>query len=336
MRVLAGIHDPAFIPCTMWRRNHIRIGSAAAEFKCMKSKFHHPQRIGSDARPYTPSVPCRAACVAGLSVSLLCLQGCDTAGSDWSNFTQTFNPPSPAEAAQWAVDPYDSENQRRGTILLANAPFGGVPAYTKMYRVYVEENSDPLVKAAAIEALGRHGEPADAELVAKQLKDKSVQVRLAAAKALQRLHYPSVSAVLCSRMIDEAEASGVRIELAIALGQYPTDDSFQALSATLDARELAVNLAALDSLQLLTDKDFGLDRPLWLSWYRSTKTPFRSDLQYLYPTYQRELGFWDRIIFWAPIIFEKPGVPVGLTEPEGETPKDPFGNIGSGKAPQAK
>jgi HEAT repeat protein len=91
------------------------------------------------------------------------------------------------------VDPYDPENERRGTILLANAPFGGTPAYTKMYRIYVEDNPNPLVRSAALEALGRHGEPEDAELVAKQLKDKSVQVRMAAAKALQRLHNPKRS-----------------------------------------------------------------------------------------------------------------------------------------------
>jgi hypothetical protein len=124
----------------------------------------------------------------------------------------------------------------RGTILLANAPFGGTPAYTKMYRIYVEDNPNPLVRSAALEALGRHGEPEDAELVAKQLKDKSVQVRLAAAKALQRLHNPKVTAIMCSRLIDEGEDSGVRIELAVALGQYASDDVFQALAATLDAR----------------------------------------------------------------------------------------------------
>jgi len=272
-------------------------------------------------------------CVIGF-----CAGGCDSASSDFSSFTSSFNPPAPAEAAQWAVDTNDPENQRRGTLLLANAPWGGTPAYTAMYRLYVEETNDPLVKVASIEALGRHGEPADAELVAKQLNDKSPQVRLAAARALQRLHNPSVTAVMCSRLIDEAEESSVRIELAVALGQYPSDDVFQALAATLDARELAVNLAVLDSLLLLTDKDFGIDRPLWLSWYRSTKTPFRRELQYLYPTYQREKGFWDAIIFWAPIIFEKPGIPAGMEEPKdaSEPPTLPYGNIGNGKAPVAK
>lgn len=277
-----------------------------------------------------------AALWIALALHGLMLSGCDTASSDFASFTASFSPPTPAQAAQWAVDPYDPENERRGTILLANAPFGGTPAYTKMYRIYVEDNPNPLVRSAALEALGRHGEPEDAELVAKQLKDKSVQVRLAAAKALQRLHNPKVTAIMCSRLIDEGEDSGVRIELAVALGQYASDDVFQALAATLDARELGVNLAALDSLQLLTDQDFGIDRPLWLSWYRSTKNPFREQQQYLYPTYQREKGFWDAIMFWQPLVFEKPGLPAGMEEPSGAAPKQPFGNIGDGKAPEAK
>ena len=220
--------------------------------------------------------------------------------------------------------------------MLANSDFGGTSAYTKIYRLYVEDNPNPLVRAAALEALGRHGKPDDAELIAKQLKDKSVQVRLAAAKALQRLHNVTVTAMMCSRLIDEGEDSGVRIELAVALGQYASDDVFQALAATLDARELGVNLAALDSLQLLTGQDFGIDRPLWLSWYRSTRTPFREQRQYLYPTYQREKGFWDAIVFWQPLVFEVPGVPVGMEEPATAAPAQPFGNVGDGKAPEAK
>ncbi|RMD65089.1 MAG: hypothetical protein D6824_03150, partial [Planctomycetota bacterium] len=31
-------------------------------------------------------------------------------------------PPSPAEAAQWAIDPYDADKRQRGVLLLANAP----------------------------------------------------------------------------------------------------------------------------------------------------------------------------------------------------------------------
>ena len=265
--------------------------------------------------------------------TLALLARCDSMSSDFASLSSSFSPPTPAQAAQWALDPYDAENQRRGTVLLANAPWGGSPAYLSMYRLYVEDNADPLVKASALDALARHGEVSDADLISKQLQNKNIQVKVAAAKALQRIHDPKVTAVLCSRGTDENEESSVRIEVAIALGQYAADDSFQALCAMIDQRELAVNLAANDSLRLLTDHDFALDRRLWLSWYRANKTPFRKELQYLYPTYQREKGFWDQIIFWAPLTFEKPGVPVGMDESKlaPSTAPEDFQNLGNTK-----
>lgn len=266
-------------------------------------------------------------------VAMALMTSCDSMSSDFANLTNSFSPPSPAQAAQWALDPYDAENQRRGTVLLANAPWGGTPAYLAMYRLYVEDNADPLVKACALDALARHGEASDAQLVAKQLQNKNIQVKVAAAKALQRIHDPQVTSILCSRGTDENEDSSVRIEVAIALGQYAADDSFQALCAMIDQRELAVNFAANDSLRLLTDHDFALDRRLWLSWYRANKKPFRKELQYLYPTYQREKGFWDHITFWAPLTFEKPGVPVGMDESKlaPSTAPEDFQNLGNTK-----
>ena len=32
-----------------------------------------------------------------------------------------FAPPTPQEAAQWAIDPFDADKRYRGTLLLANA-----------------------------------------------------------------------------------------------------------------------------------------------------------------------------------------------------------------------
>ena len=70
-------------------------------------------------------------------------------------------------------------------------------------------------------------------LVAKSLPSPFRQVRLAAAKALQRLHDPAVADSMWTRMIDPNEDSDVRAEIAIALGQYPTPAVFNALVAAL-------------------------------------------------------------------------------------------------------
>jgi hypothetical protein len=257
------------------------------------------------------------ACVALPASILLALGACDTISSDLDAFTETFNPPTPAQAAAWAVDTTNPENQRRGIALLASAPWGGAQPYQQLYRLYVEQPTDPLVKSFAVRALGRHGDASDAKLVAKQLESPFRLVRLEAAKALQRLHDPTVADPMWKKLVDQVEESEIRAELAVALGQYPNDAVFQALIAALDHRELAVNLAALDSLQTMTGQDFGLNQSAWIAWraglgnQAGPSAAFRTDDRFLYPVFRRPKGVMDYILFWVPLNFEDPGMPIG-------------------------
>jgi hypothetical protein len=262
----------------------------------------------------------RHASTASLALTgslLLFVGACDTISSDLDAFTETFNPPTPAQAAAWAVDTTNPENQRRGIALLASAPWGGAEPYQQLYRLYIEEPTDPLVKSFALRALGRHGDANDAPLVAKQLESPFRLVRLEAAKALQRLHDPTVADPMWKKLVDQTEESEIRAELAVALGQYPTDAVFQALIAALDHRELAVNLAALDSLQTMTGKDFGLNQAEWIAWrgQGGAQAPsaaiFRTDERFMYPVFRRPKGVMDYILFWVPLTFEDPGLPIG-------------------------
>ncbi|MDA0215440.1 MAG: HEAT repeat domain-containing protein, partial [Planctomycetota bacterium] len=172
--------------------------------------------------------------LAGVIVSGALLCGCDTIGSDFGSMGDVISPPSPTEAAQWAVDTTDSENMRRGVVLLGTSSFGGVDAYIKLYRFYVKDMKDPLVLGAAIAALSRFGIPEDAVLIAEKLNSESPYVRLSAAIGLQRIYNPSVSQAMWVKMQDETEAQETRVELAIGVGQYPDDGSFQALVTVLD------------------------------------------------------------------------------------------------------
>ncbi|MFM1889270.1 MAG: hypothetical protein RLZZ565_27, partial [Planctomycetota bacterium] len=184
----------------------------------------------------------------------------------------------------------------------------------------------------AVQALGRWGDSKDAAKIADFLASPASLVRLSAAKALQRLHDPAVTDRIWIRLVDENEDALVRVELAIALAQYPGDRSFQALCLALDARELVVNLAAADSLRILTGQDFGLDRRTWLAWYASTAKPFASEEVFLYPTFTRKITFLDRLAFWKSYVFETPAPPRGMDENELESTysPEPFGNIGEG------
>ena len=268
------------------------------------------------------------------AAAMLVLCSCDTIGSDFQSIGEKFAPPSPQEAAQWAVDTTDAENMRRGTVLLGTSAFGGAAPYVKLYRFYAKNIKDPLVQAAAITALSRFGDPADALLLAEKLAPAAEggenapttskggsafpKVRLAAAIGLQRLHNkdPIVVETMWRRLQDETEEPETRVELAIGLGQYAQDDVFQALCAALDQSELSVNVAARDSLTQITGVDFGLDKIRWLGWYATTPESRRFVAQppYLFPTFQRHLVFWDYVIFWDIPRWESPGVPRGLAD----------------------
>jgi hypothetical protein len=254
----------------------------------------------------------RRRLLSATASAILLIAGCDSISEDFNDFTEKFSPPSPFQAAVWASDFNDPGLQRKGVILLSNATFGGERTYVDLYRVLSTESSDPLVQAAGIRALGRWGSPEDAVVIADQLENEYRQVRLEAAIALQRIHEESVEDRIWRRLVDESEDEAIRIELAIALGQYPTDSAFQALALTLEDRSLAMNLAAADSLRVLTGRDFGIDGPAWLSWYDSTKTPFAQVEIFLYPTFERPITFFEKLAFWDPTVFEKPAPPRGL------------------------
>ena len=100
-----------------------------------------------------------------LNLAMSCaMLGC--VSDDFNNMAEGFVPPSPRDAAIMAVDQYDPDIRRRGVTLLANSPFGGAPDYLSMYRDYVANDRDPLVRASAIKALGRFGNVEDAVLIA--------------------------------------------------------------------------------------------------------------------------------------------------------------------------
>jgi hypothetical protein len=241
--------------------------------------------------------------------------GCETIGQDLGDVASAFNSVKPSEAAKMMMDPYDIDNRRLGTLLISNSTFGGVDVYVKAYRDMVLNENDPIVKAVAIRALGRHGQPEDATRILPNLFHESVQVRWEAAKALQRLHNPAAANDLLRVVRNENEQSDVRVAAAFALGQYPEDRVFQGLIGALDVRELAVNRAAEQSLHTLTGESLGLNSSIWLAWYNQrggATGAFAQKGDYLYPTYRRDETVLEYLAFWTTRNFEEPAPPAGL------------------------
>jgi len=277
-------------------------------------------RQRSNDRLRKPSGTLRqAAGVLGVWLVLAAGSGCDTFSADLADLGESLFPPTPSEAAAWMFDSFDAEKRRRGTSLIAAAPFGGAEVYVRAYadrldQDHVDHEENPIVIAALLKALARHGSPEHAPTIAEYLVHPSQQVRWEAARGLQRIHNPAVVPLLLAVMRNSQEDRDVRTAAAIALGQYPEDRVFQILVSEngLDARELALNLAAEGSLQTLTGQDFGPDPRPWQNWYRSTQQPFAGRIEYLYPTYSRDDTFCETIAFWSSNTWESPQQPAGL------------------------
>ena len=256
-----------------------------------------------------------------MTLFLFCLFLANCVSDDFNNIVQGFSPPTPTQAALMALDMHDPDARRTGVTLLANSSFGGAPEYLKMYRDYVVEDRDPLVRASSIKALARFGDPEDALLIEPRLNrnvEESVQVRRASATALQRLHNPAVIPSLLRSLRDRNEEGQVRASVATALGQYPENQVFIGLIASLQANDLSINLSAAQSLHSLTGQVFGTDWDEWYEWGERTviteQNIFESMSVYEYPTYQHQARWWDKLTFWEHRIHERPDAPAGLKE----------------------
>lgn len=263
--------------------------------------------------------------------SLWLLAGCDSPDSmrGATSLLQMWQPPSPLEAAEMAIDPWDADARARGTMLLANGYFGGEDPY---HALYLERagDEDPNVRAAALRGLSLHGQPEDVPVIAAALEDANTRVRLEAARALQRVHNTAaIDALVVHTRLPvlptpptptspgnpgqpgETEPT-VRVEAASALGQYAEPRVVQPLIRALDDRFLAVNEAARRSLWTLTGQDFGFDAKAWQEWYKQTDDLFAGRTAYIYPAFHRDKFFWEYLPFVPEPPNETASTPVGF------------------------
>lgn len=236
------------------------------------------------------------------AAALVWLSGCETASQDLADLFK-FNLPSPAQAA---TDMFheDPERRRRGISLIANSYFGGEPVYVEVYQKAVTD-SDAMVRAAAARALALHGKGSDALLVTPLLHPaESEIVRIEAAFALQRLHDEGAIDAMIQGMKGDSDER-IRAGLALGLGQYARLDVAEALAGALNDSSLTVNIRALRSLRIMTGQDFGIDAKAWRAYLTGTAEPFAGGTAYLYPTFNRQLSWLEKISPLGQPVFEE-------------------------------
>lgn len=252
-----------------------------------------------------------------IAVAALCLiGGCTTPRLDTkpgaTSIFSVWAPPSPQQAAEWAIDKYDAEARYRGTLLLANAPFAGEPIYIQLFQQNINDE-DAGVRLAATRGLANHGGPANVPYIIERLTDSEELVRLEAARGLQRVHNPEAIPALIKAMTEAEEPdTSVRAEAALALAHYPETPVVEQLIANLDDPALAVNRNTVASLRILTGQDFGTSRRAWTQWYKGNQDLFAAQSTFTYPAFERSKFWYEYLPFWPPPPNEPPAAPAGL------------------------
>jgi len=252
-----------------------------------------------------PAVLFLAGCQGGSGVSF---------GED-SIITRLLNQPQ-ANPAELARDPYDPDARYRGTVRLTLELLEPDDRILDIFRDNLNDEY-ASVRAAAARGLATHGVAADGALLASALDDPEPLVRRTAALGLQRIHEPSATDRLLD-LIDPVREpdQNVRVEAALALGQYPKSDVVVGLVKSLRSdteQSLAVHAAVARSLRLLTGQDYGLDFLAWQAWIDENGRWFTDQQTYTYPVFSRNRAWWEYLP-WLPVPpNEESSTPVGLT-----------------------
>jgi len=240
--------------------------------------------------------------------------GCEMITQGPSKVMEKFSPPTPAQEARNVFNVYDPDIRRRALNNLSASPFGGEGPYVRLYRLLIDD-PDPTVRAAAVKALGLHGEAKDVALVAIRLNDEADMVRWEASKALQKIHNPTAIKPLINSLANDSDPD-VRMASAGALAQYPTPKVYSSLVSALDDTRHGVVLAAAKSLATLTGTDLGIAGNSWLTFRdKQGANLFANQQVYTWQPYTPPRGFTDKIKFWKKAPEPKPAqTPVGLEQ----------------------
>jgi len=276
----------------------------------------------------------RFAGLAALTCAAAAALGCANGGSEGTLLSDVLEPittPTPTEAAMDMLDMDSADNRRKGVSLISASPFGGEEVYLRVYRELLRE-PDPTVRAASARALGTHGSPDDAALLAQAIdheidreqsdatvtvlkyNEPDALVRWEAANGLTKIHNPAAVGPLIKALLRDSDAD-VRAASATALGQYPQSEVYDALLQGLLDPQFRVARAARESLKTLTGTDKGADKDAWLA-YRSENPAelFTDQLTYTYKPWVAPPGFFDKLKFWRASDRQRvePLVPVGM------------------------
>jgi HEAT repeats len=207
---------------------------------------------------------------------LLCLCLCGCAEGPF-NGGGTLNPWLRKE---WAKDEargptfHTKMNQLRSTASQAHR----LPAEqqeslaTQLSEQYRTEGNTVL-RAAIVSALGGLRSANVDDTLALAIKDNETEVRLAAAKALGNRGNESALQILSGAMSTESQVD-VRMALADSLGRFKNSpEATRALGLALNDNDAALQYRAIQSLETVTGRRYGVNVPAWREYLAGGNPP---------------------------------------------------------------
>ncbi len=207
--------------------------------------------------------------------------------------------PNPQQMVAMAFDPDDADRRRTGIKLLSSEKWGLDEPYTKGYAALAKTDVDPLVRSAAVRALGKSGKQEYQRTLIEALKDPSPMVRWDAAVALDLVPGPAAVEPLRRQGGDDAFAD-VRTACAKALRHYATRPAVQTLIRLLDDPSYQVRHRARKSLEEAVGRDLGQEPSAWMPLLDGPLTR---------PVERVEYAWWDWMHVHGETVVEEPSTP---------------------------
>jgi len=130
------------------------------------------------------------------------------------------------------------------------------------------DDPTPLYRSQVVRTLGELSAPAASEALRTAIHDKEPSVRIAACAAWGRRASNESVPVLAEVLSKDAELD-VRMAAARALENYRTPDVVPALGIALDDANPALQYRAMRSLETVTGKYFGNNVPAWRQYVQT-------------------------------------------------------------------
>lgn len=161
----------------------------------------------------------------------------------------------------------DPEVRRKAVVALGERRNADV---TNILCAVLETDKDPLVRAAAAEALGKIGNPSAIPTLVKALDDERYMVRWDAVKALGELKAgPAIPNL--ERVAKTDRQSDVRLAAVNALGKIGGKEAIGPLIDVLSDKDENIAYFASQNLARLTGQSFGVQPTKWTQWWEENR-----------------------------------------------------------------